>query len=178
MDSTPKDLDEDPLVVLKTGTRYTFMESPRKHVGRDVRSGVYTIWRGEELVYAGFAGRDAAKSGFVGRLVQHRSGDRSGDKFCVYIFDHYVLPALTQEQIEAAVAGTLKLDRLIREFIAAELEYRFVRCENASEALALEQRVLRGELGCRPLLNAIMGDDGSNQTIEGGNSFLRHRAQT
>ena len=121
-----KSPDEDPLVVLKSGTRYPFTESPRKYVGKDVRSGVYTIWRGDEFIYAGFGGRDGAKTGFVGRLVQHKSGDRSGDKFCVYIFDHFILPQLTADQIEATVAGTLKLDRLIREFIADELEYRFV----------------------------------------------------
>jgi hypothetical protein len=157
----PPDPDHDPLERLRNGPRYPFTVSPRQYIGKDVRSGVYTIWRGEELVYAGFAGRDGAKGGFVNRLVHHKRGDRSGDKFCVYVFDRYVLPQLTASQIRDAAAGRLKLDPLIREFIADQLEYRYVPCENQSEALALEARVIGGELGYRPLLNSITGDDGS-----------------
>jgi hypothetical protein len=59
--------EENPIERLKNGPRYPFTESPRKHIGEEVRSGVYTIWRGEELIYAGFAGRDGAKGGFVNR---------------------------------------------------------------------------------------------------------------
>ena len=153
--------EENPIERLKNGPRYPFTESPRKHIGKEVRSGVYTIWRGEELIYAGFAGRDGAKGGFVNRLVHHKRGDRSGDKFCVYVFDRYILPQLTASQIMNAAVGRLKLDPLIRDFIASELEYRYTPCANQTEALALEARVIGGELGSKPLLNSITGDDGS-----------------
>ena len=151
----------DPINRLKNGPRYPFTESPRNHIGRDVRSGVYAIWRGEDLIYAGFAGRDGARGGFVNRLLHHRRGDRSGDKFCVYVFDRYILPELNAIQITSAAAGRLKLDPLIREFVANQLKYSYVPCENQTEALELEARVLRGELGARPSLNSTRGDDGS-----------------
>lgn len=155
------DPDREKLEVLKSGTLHPFTDSPRRHIRREVRSGVYTIWRGEELIYAGFAGRDGSKGGFVTRLVHHRRGDRSGDKFCVYVFDRYILPGLTASQIEAAAAGRLKLDPFIRKFIADELKYRYVPCGNQAEAVALEKRVIAGDLGSRPLLNSMTGDDGS-----------------
>src|SRR3954463_8452990 len=65
-------------------------------------AGVYTIWDDEGgLVYAGIAGRNPAGKGLASRLRSHASGRRSGDQFCVYVADHYVLPELTREQIEA-----------------------------------------------------------------------------
>ncbi len=163
MDIGPQNLDgepDDPLECLRSGRLYSFVPPPGKYL-KGVKAAVYTIWRGEEFVYAGFAGTDGSKSGAVGRLIQHRKGDRSGDKFCVYVFDRFILPSLTQEQIQLVAAGKLKLDPLIREFVRTELEYRFVPCENQAEAKALEKRVIHGDLGRRPVLNSIAGDDGS-----------------
>src|SRR5215210_5893290 len=63
-------------------------------------AGVYTIWDdGGGLVYAGIAGRNPLGKGLASRLRSHASGRRSGDQFCVYVADHYVLPDLTSEQI-------------------------------------------------------------------------------
>jgi hypothetical protein len=55
-------------------------------------AGIYTIWnvRGE-LVYVGIAGRNMAGKGLRGRLKSHYQGRRSGDQFCVYVSDRYVL---------------------------------------------------------------------------------------
>jgi hypothetical protein len=62
-------------------------------------AGVYTIWDDEGgLVYAGIAGRNLTGKGLASRLRSHASGRRSGDQFCVYVADHYVLPELTREQ--------------------------------------------------------------------------------
>jgi hypothetical protein len=172
----PKNLDEDPpapdadaLEGLKNGPRYPFTESPRRHIKTDVRAGVYTIWRGEELIYAGYSGRDGTKSGPAGRLSAHRSGQRSGDKFCVYVFDRFILPKLTADEIRRAAAGALNLDEIIRAFIAEELEYRYVPRDSQMAAEALERRVIRGELGSKPLLNSIRDDKGDAD--EAGLSF-------
>jgi hypothetical protein len=75
-----------------------------------------TIWDDAGgLVYAGIAGRNPAGKGLASRLQSHASGRRSGDEFCVYVGDHYVLPELTRQQIEAIRDSRLSMDTLIRE---------------------------------------------------------------
>jgi hypothetical protein len=90
-----------------------------------VAAGCYTIWDDTgRYVYAGMAGRTltaeriragrddprARVSGLSDRLGAHRNGRRSADQFSVYVFDHFVLPTLSAEDIGAAVAGTRRLD--------------------------------------------------------------------
>ena len=94
--------------------------------------GVYTIWRGDEFVYVGVAGRNLDLAvehkrmrGVRDRLDSHRSGRRSGDQFAVYVCDRLVLPTLSREQIELIVAGELSLDALTRVYIHKNLSYRF-----------------------------------------------------
>jgi hypothetical protein len=76
-------------------------------------AGVYSVWdeRGQ-LVYVGAAGRNPQGAGLAGRLRSHASGRRSGDEFCVYVADHYVLPELTPEQVEAIAGSQLSMDDL------------------------------------------------------------------
>ena len=68
------------------------------------RIGVYTVWRGDQLIYVGMAGRalgpgaDAGRpaaaklTGLRRRLASHASGRRSGNQFCIYVFGRLVLP--------------------------------------------------------------------------------------
>jgi hypothetical protein len=59
-------------------------------------AGVYTIWDDAGgLVYTGIAGRNPEGRGLASRLRSHASGRRSGDQFCVFVADHYVLPELS-----------------------------------------------------------------------------------
>jgi hypothetical protein len=76
----------------------TVADLPRKG------AAVYTIWDDEgALVYVGVSGRSAtSKTGPWGRLRSHWNGRRSGDQFCVYVADHYVLPEL-RDQIWPAI---------------------------------------------------------------------------
>jgi len=90
-------------------------------------AGVYTIWDDAGgLVYTGIAGRNPAGKGLASRLRSHASGRRSGDQFCVYAADHYVLPEPTREQIEAIRDSTLSMDALVREKIHVSFGFRFV----------------------------------------------------
>ena len=126
--------------------------------------GVYTVWRGDEFIYVGMAGRGlsdppepdvpARRRGLRDRLNSHASGRRSGDQFCIYVFDRLVLPTLTPDDIAAAAAGRLFLDRVVREYIRRELAYRFVAVPDGTRALALERHVQgHGLSGRRPFLN-------------------------
>jgi hypothetical protein len=118
-------------------------------------AGVYTIWDDAGgFVYTGIAGRNPAGKGLASRLRSHASGRRSGDQFCVYVADHYVLPELSGEQIEAIRDSRLSMDSLVREKIHAAFGFRFVVVEDYKTAIQVENLVKSGRLQAgRPRLN-------------------------
>jgi hypothetical protein len=133
-----------------------------------VAAGCYTIWDDAgRYVYAGMAGRTltaeriraarddprARVSGLRDRLGAHRSGRRSGDQFSVYVFDRFLLPTLSPEDIGAAVAGTRRLDDDVRYFIQIHLSYRWVETESGADARSLEASLVTGLGGSLPYLN-------------------------
>jgi hypothetical protein len=94
----------EPMKELSDGPLHAFATWPNAAVPR-IAIGCYSIWRDEQLVYVGVAGRalDPAKvatlrqkkgrpRGLYDRLKSHASGRRSGDQFCVYVCDRLVLP--------------------------------------------------------------------------------------
>ncbi len=169
-DSVPEELVSGPV--------HQFSEWPNVTVPR-VAAGVYTIWRGGEFIYVGMAGRSltstqieeeradrAARRGLVSRLHSHASGRRSGDQFCVYVADRLVLPTLDRKQIMAIAAGSLKLDRLVRDFIHDQLTYRFAVADDAVSAFAWEKALRHGCRGVpAPLLNPGNRPKGSQSDI-------------
>jgi hypothetical protein len=126
--------------------------------------GVYTIWRGEEFIYVGISYRDARDTknpqarGLAGRLNSHASGRRSGDQFCIYICDRYLLPTLTPEQITQVGDGKLSLDALTRQYIRERLSYRYVLTATGDEAREVERRIQRNGLPLHgtPALNGVL----------------------
>ena len=134
------------------------------------RIGVYTVWHDDQLVYVGMAGRaigsggadsEAASGRLTGirsRLASHASGRRSGDQFCVYIFDRLILATLSREQMDGAARGQFSLDGLTRQVIRQSLSYRFTLLEDAATARAVETQIQREGLGGQPpLLNPLRG---------------------
>jgi hypothetical protein len=133
------------------------------------RIGAYTVWRDDQLIYVGMAGRaidaeirdtnepaSGKLTGLRSRLNSHASGRRSGDQFCVYVFDRLVLPALSRQQIQDAARGQLFLDGLTRQLIRQTLSYRFTLLGEAAAARATERQIQRGGLASQlPLLNPI-----------------------
>jgi hypothetical protein len=114
-------------------------------------AGVYTIWdENGGLVYAGIAGRNPSGTGLASRLRSHANGRRSGDQFCVYVADHYVLPELTREQVEAIRDSKLSMDALVREKIATAFGFRFVAVDNYRAAIQVENAIKDGRLGAGP----------------------------
>lgn len=156
------------LPLLEDGPLYKFSSWPNTAVPR-VAAGVYSIWRGQDYVYVGMAGRgqttdslrvrSAAERGTTGlfsRLNSHASGRRSGDQFCVYVCDRFVLRCLSTEEIILIGNGALSLDSFIRTFIREHLAYRFIVTESGQEAATIE-RAARQSLphSGPPLLNPI-----------------------
>jgi len=93
------------------------------------------------------------RSGAVGGRPQRYQGRRSGDQFCVYVGDRYVLPALKAEEREAIAAGTLSMDQKIRDYVRAHFSFRYVEVDDYATAKALENAVKAGNLGDVPYLN-------------------------
>lgn len=157
----------EPMHPLEDGPIHPFAEWPNELVDR--APGVYTVWKDGKLIYVGMAGRGVPVAevdedgkaipqktkGLHGRLNTHASGKRSGDQFCIYICDHYVVPTLTESHLEELRAGpSALLDGLTKKFIRDHLGFRWSRTPSGKAANALENEVKRGDLKAdRPLLN-------------------------
>ena len=168
------------LAELRDGPLYRFADWPNPAVPNG-RIGVYTVWHDDQLVYVGMAGRaispGAADSepasgrltGLRSRLASHASGRRSGDQFCVYVFDHLILPTLTRQQIDGAALGQLSLDGLTRQLVRQSLSYRFTLLKDAATARAVERQIQREGLASQPpLLNPLRGALQSQSDGHGG----------
>jgi hypothetical protein len=152
----------DGVEALTTGPIHWFEQWPTGGVPR-TGAVVYTIWDREgQFIYVGMSGRGyqegvtkPGSDGPWGRLSSHASGRRSGDQFCVYVSDRLVLSQLHNRLSEIA-EGTLSLDIATRDFIRANLGFRWLQLPDGASALQLERRLQRGEHSCgRPLLNPL-----------------------
>ena len=157
--------DQKALEALELGQAHRFADWPNPAVPR-ASAGVYTIWDGDRFIYVGMAGRGMAPTaeeapdepkkakGLWTRLNSHASGRRSGDQFCVYICDRFVVPALTPEELKQLAQGQLRLDESTRAHIRGRLEYRFIPLPDAATAFALEREIQAGALVVgKPYLN-------------------------
>jgi hypothetical protein len=112
--------------------------------------GVYTIWDDDgALVYVGIGGdsRSSPKGkGLLSRLRQHASGYRSGDRFCIYVADHYADATLTPKERNALHRGDFSLDARVREYIHAHFSYRVSSVSSIATARLVENAVKRGAL--------------------------------
>jgi hypothetical protein len=158
---------QERLRTLETGPWHRFSDWPNPSVPK-VAAGVYTVWEHGRLIYVGMAGRGLTADditapdeprtakGLWMRLNSHASGRRSGDQFCVYVCDRFVVPRLSDEQQRQIGDATLSLDALTRRHIHDHFEYRYVVVGSGSDAFVLERDVQRGALSVgKPYLNPI-----------------------
>jgi hypothetical protein len=102
---------------LEAGPLHRFGDWPNDQVPKRA-AGVYIVWDGDRLLYVGMSGRAMTAAdlevspngrvvakGLWTRLNAHASGRRSGDQFCVYVCDRFVVPALTPPQQRQLAAG-------------------------------------------------------------------------
>jgi mannosyltransferase OCH1-like enzyme len=84
---------------------------------------IYTVFLDrKEFIYVGIGGLSGKKDP-RSRIRQHTSGLRSGDQFCIYIQDFYVIPLLIGQTY---VPKKGYLDQLTKEFIQKRLTYRYM----------------------------------------------------
>ena len=88
---------------------------------------IYTVFLdNSEYIYVGIgglAGKTAQDRNPRSRIMQHSQGRRSGDQFCIYIQDFYVIPAIISKPYEPKKGY---LDTLTKEFIQSRLTYRYI----------------------------------------------------
>jgi hypothetical protein len=114
------DHKQELLRSLESGIAYRFSDWPNESVPT-VTAGVYTIWDADRFIYVGMAGRalrpedldspdePRKAKGLRDRRNSHASGRRSGDQFCVYVCDRFVVPTLTVDQQAQIANGQLAL---------------------------------------------------------------------
>lgn len=154
------------LRLLQSGSLAPFCDWPALSVPK-VAAGVYTIWDGERLIYVGMAGRKLTQDGIARaradggkedglrkRLASHSKGQRSGDQFCVYVADRFVLGTLSDAQVHEISAGVLSFDSLVRDYIHRHLSYRWLETADGTAACQMELVVRAGALPAGvPFLN-------------------------
>jgi hypothetical protein len=148
------------LDALRIGPIFPFADWSAREVPD--RGGAYTIWelQSGRFVYAGIAGEKAVRaSGGTGlrrRLGQHAKGDRSGDRFCVYVQDRFVLPTCTLTDLQAFSLEAGLLDRRVRAYVRERLGYRYIVAPTGT-ARQIEARLKRGDWPAGPpLLNPFL----------------------
>ena len=155
-------LSDQHVTELSHGALHPFSSWPNPSVPT-FGAGVYSIWHSDgRFIYVSMSGRGIAATtprrnkpqGIYTRLHSHAMGRRSGDQFCVYIADRFVLPTLSKEDITAIATGRHQMDAFVRRYIHENLSYRFVMLPDAARAFAVEAKLKSGEWAYgRPLLN-------------------------
>lgn len=137
----------------------SFSENVRDHIPNK-GSLIYTVWdKDDNFLYVGIAGlqRDLTKRSPLSRMISHASGVRSGDQFCVYIHDFYVVPKLVETGVYEPSKGLL--DRLTKAYIHENLFYRFQTVEGSDsdrKVRDMENEIKRGAYGFpAPELNGV-----------------------
>ena len=113
---------------------------------------LYSIFLNNEFIYIGRCGVTNFQHF---RLNSHRSGRRSGDQFCIYIQDYYVLPLLIEnlkENKEDYVFEKGRLDREVGKFISENLRLKYLSVQK-DDVMDLENRIREGKYGRTPKLN-------------------------
>jgi hypothetical protein len=94
--------------------------------------------------------------GHGGRIIQHSQGRRSGDQFCIYIQDFFVIPQLIGKDYTPKKGY---LDQLTKEFIQSRLTYRYlvVQTEDSDVEVRRMERELQRDMHGHgnPRLNGV-----------------------
>jgi hypothetical protein len=98
-----------------------------------------------EFIYVGIGGtmgKTVEDRNPRSRIKQHAQGWRSGDQFCIYILDFYVIPELLKSDYKAKKGY---LDQLTRDFIQSRLTYRYlvIQTEDSNKVVRQLERELQ-----------------------------------
>ena len=129
----------------------SFRDDHTEHIPK-FGSMIYTVWNtSNQLIYVGVGGV-GPKRNPRSRINQHRSGD----KFCIYIQDYFVLPELMKNNQYLLKKGLL--DKETKKYIHNHLYYRFIIIEDIvrSKLIEIEETIKKGVFGYPPpILNGV-----------------------
>ena len=121
---------------------------------------IYTVWDlDEKFIYVGIGGtqdKPVRERDPRSRIREHRSGRRSGNQFCCYVHDYYVIPELVRSG--GFERKKRYLDILTRDYIHRNLRYRvkgFQTEDSVKIVRELEKKIQRGFFGTPPVLNGL-----------------------
>ena len=136
-----------------------FTDDHTKHVP-EYGSIIYTVWDlDEKFIYVGIGGtqdKPVRERDPRSRIREHRNGRRSGNQFCCYVHDYYVIPELVR-------SGKFErkkryLDIRTRDYIHRNLRYRvkgFQTEDSVQIVRKLEKEIQKGFFGTPPILNGL-----------------------
>ena len=110
---------------------------------------IYTVFLDKtEYIYVGIGGLSGSTvkdRNPRSRIIQHSQGRRSGDQFCIYIQDFYVIPQLVGQHYTPKKGF---LDQLTKEFIQSRLTYRYlvVQTEDSHAVVRKLERELQSDV--------------------------------
>ena len=121
---------------------------------------IYTVFLDRsEFIYVGIgglSGKSVKERNPRSRIIQHAQGRRSGDQFCIYIQDFYVIPSIINNEYTPKKGY---LDTLTKEFIQSRLTYRYLvlQTEDSDKIVRrLERELQNNEYGFGvPKLNGM-----------------------
>jgi hypothetical protein len=140
----------DESVPLRTFSLSNIKEIP------EYGSIIYTVFLDrKKFIYVGIGGLSGKKDP-RSRIRQHTSGIRSGDQFCIYIQDFYVIPLLFSQTY---IPKKGHLDQLTKEFIQKRLTYRYMvfQDEDSDKLVRKLEREIQsgGYTEMKPKLNGV-----------------------
>ncbi len=113
----------------------------------------------KEFIYVGIgglSGKTVQERNPRSRILQHTQGRRSGDQFCIYIQDFFVIPAIISKPYQPKKGY---LDVLTKEFIQSRLTYRYlvIQTDDSDKVVRrLEKKLQNNEYGYGyPKLNGV-----------------------
>jgi hypothetical protein len=141
-----------------------FTTSNIKHIP-EYGSILYTVFLDQkEFIYVGIgglSGKSAKERNPRSRIIQHSQGRRSGDQFCIYIQDFYVIPSIINKNYEPKKGY---LDALTKEFIQTRLTYRYLVLQTDDSDKVV--RRLERELQSNQYGHGVPKLNGSNKGIK------------
>ena len=110
---------------------------------------IYTVFLDRsEFIYVGIgglSGKSVKERNPRSRIIQHAQGRRSGDQFCIYIQDFYVIPSIINNEYTPKKGY---LDTLTKEFIQSRLTYRYLvlQTEDSDKIVRRLERELQSDV--------------------------------
>jgi hypothetical protein len=139
---------------LYNGTLYSSVDAP--HV-----RGVYAMYRGDELLYIGYAGREDHKPGnksygIFDRMDSYYWSGSLGSDFLGYLAMRLLKEGVLSVQLDGTEASIFKrLSDATKQYARDHIRFRYVQEDDKRTVRHMEKTARAGLTGPRPAFNPI-----------------------